>query len=92
MTGAREAIDRLVEVLIGLLGMTQVDEHAIVAVGLRRAEWLVGDRQDPPAVLAGRFGHELLDPQPEALNRRRDDEGQLVAPAPGELADGRAEP
>src|SRR5215211_5197413 len=40
---------------------------------------LVGHGQDALAVLPGRLGEQLLDPQPEARYRLRDHVGQLVA-------------
>ena len=73
-------------------GVMQVQEDAVAAVGLRRAERLVGHRQHALAVLARRLGDQLLDPQPVGLDRRVDDEGQLVAARERQLADRAAEP
>ncbi len=81
-----------VELLVRARAVAQVDEHAVIAVHARVAERLVGDRQDALAVLAGRLGDQLLDPEPEAVDRLGDDEGQLVAAAQRELADRGAEP
>ena len=58
----------------------QIDEQAIVAIGRGVAERLVVDRNDALAVLAGRFGDQLLEPR--RRNRRcfvEDDDRQLVA-------------
>ena len=66
-----ERLDLRVEVLVGLVGVAQVDEHAVVAVGGRVAERLVGHRQDALALLAGGLGDQLLDPQAEARDRAR---------------------
>jgi hypothetical protein len=68
-----------------------VHEHAVLAVLGGGHERLVGDRQDPAALLARRLGHELLRPQPERLERVVDDEGELVAAAQRQLAERRAE-
>ena len=68
VAGGRKRLDRLRRApRIGLIGVAQVREHAVGAVHARVAERLVGDRQDPAALLAGRLGDQLLDPQPEAL-------------------------
>ena len=57
--------------LVGLVGVAQQGEHPVIAVLAGLADRLLGDRQDPAAVLARRLGDQLLDPQAEALDRRR---------------------
>ena len=49
-----------------------VDEEAIVAVALGRADGLEIDRDDPLAFLARRLGDQLLDPRAEARDVGRD--------------------
>src|SRR5262245_30477852 len=81
-----------VGVLVRVLAVAQVQEDAIVAVRLGRPDGLVDDRHDALAVLARRLGDELLDPEPERLQRRVDHVGQLVAARERQLAPGDAEP
>ena len=81
--GARSPVARRV--------MREADEDAIVAVDARRRERLADDGHDAVAVLAGALGDELLDPVAEALERRLDDQGQLVAAAAGQRAERRAQ-
>ena len=87
-----KSLDLLVEVREGLIGVAQVRDHAIAPVRLRRRQRLIDHRHDSPPLLTGRLSDQLLDPQPEALDRRRDHESQLVAPPEGELANDRAKP
>ena len=89
---AASARDRLRVARVGRVGVAQVQEDAVVAVGRRVGERLVGDRQDAAALLAGRLGDELLGPEPERAERRVDDERELVAAAQRELAQRGAEP
>ena len=56
-----------------------MDEEPVVAVGGRIAQRLAGDREHAGALLARRLGDQLLEPQPDALQRRGQDERQLVA-------------
>jgi hypothetical protein len=92
VSGLAQRRDLGVGRLIGRLGVAQVQEGAVRAVDVGGAQRLVDHRQDPLAVLAGRLGDELLDPEPEGLQRRIDDVGQLVAAGLGQLAPGDAEP
>ena len=78
--------------LVGRVAVAQVQEGAVVAVDAGVADRLVGDRQDALALLARRLRDELLDPQPEGLQRRVDDVGQLVAACLGQLAPREPEP
>ena len=69
-----------------------IDEKAVGAVALRGRERLAGDRYEPASVFAGGFGEELLQPGAESRDRRRCDDGRLVAPeAPRRDAQGDAE-
>ena len=93
MPGRADLLDERVQALLGLLEVAQVQEHPVVAVGVGRvAERLVANRHDPAPLLAGRLGDELLGPQPEALDRVRDDERELVAALERELAERRSLP
>ena len=70
MPGRGELLDRRIQTLLGLLRVSAVGEHPIVAVDIDRiAQGLVDHRDDAAPLLAGRLGHELLGPQPEALDR-----------------------
>ena len=64
---------------IGRGFQAQVGEHAVVAVDLRRAEWLAIHRDDALALLAGGFGDQLLEPRAEIVNPGRSDDRDLVA-------------
>jgi hypothetical protein len=77
---------------LGRVAVAQVHERAVLPVGVRRAQRLVGDGQDARALLARGLGHELLDPQPERAERGIDGEGQLVAPVDGELTERQTQP
>ena len=55
-------------------------DNAVGAGGL--VAGFAGYRDDTLALLTGALGDKLLDPQAKALDRRREDERQLVAPAP----------
>ena len=70
VAGVGERLHLRVGVLVGLVAVAQVDEHAVVAVDVGRPDRLAGDGQDPLALLAGRLGDQLLDPEREALDRR----------------------
>jgi hypothetical protein len=76
----------------GRLQVREVGEHAVLAVAVGLADGLVGDREDARAVLAGRLGEQLLEPQPEAGQRGGDQERQLVPAGPRERAQGHAQP
>ena len=78
--GAGERLHLGVGVRVGVVGVAQVGEHAVVAVGVRVAERLAGHRQDALPLLAGRLGDQLLHPEAEARDRLGHDEGGLVAP------------
>lgn len=84
VAGPRQASDRLILVVVGLVDVAQVNEHAVLAVGLRTSERLVGHGQDAPTPLAGRLGHELLGPKAEGLDRMGDDESELVPALAGQ--------
>ena len=77
---------------VGRLGVAQVQEDAVRAVGVRRQQRLVGDREDAAALLARALGDELLGPDAERAERVVDDEGQLVAAGARELAEREPEP
>ena len=62
------------------------------AVGVGCEQRLVGDRQDPAALLARALRDELLGPDPEGAERVVDDEGELVAAGARELAEREPEP
>src|SRR4030095_5782921 len=55
-----------------------VNEYAVPAVRRRRTDGLVHDGHDAFPFLAGALGDQLLDPQSEACDARRQDEGGLV--------------
>jgi hypothetical protein len=76
----------------GLSAVDDVDEHAVAAVGAGTRERLARHRQDARALLAGRFGHQLLGPEPERRQGRIGDERELVAAAERELSEHEAEP
>ena len=67
----------------------QVDEEAVVAVDLRRAQRLAVHGQDALALFAGALGEQLLQPGAEGGDRRRGDERQLVALLVGQRAQDR---
>ena len=57
----------------------QIDEQAIRAVDVGRAQRLGVDRDEALALLAGRFGEELLEPGAEIGDAGRGDDRDLVA-------------
>ena len=67
------------------------DEDAVLAVVGRFQQRLAGDWEDALPLLAGRLGDELLDPEAERVQRRRRDEGELVAAVQGHGGEDRAE-
>ena len=67
------------------------DEQAILAVIANVEQWLARDGQDAFAFLAGALRDELLDPQPERVERPRRDERELVASRLRHRSDHRAE-
>src|SRR5690348_16624802 len=69
----------------------QVDEDAVGAVGVRVAELLAGDRNEPLALLARRLGQQLLGPEAEAREPAVGNDGHLVAAGPAEPAERRAQ-
>ena len=89
---AASAFDARVDLGLRRCLVAQVDEHPVIAVDVRLAERLLGDREDPAALLAGGLGHQLLDPQSQVGQGREIDERELVPPAPRELAERGAEP
>ena len=89
---AASAAMLLVVVGVGRLGVAQVQEDAVGAVGVGRQHRLVGDREDAAALLAGALGDELLGPDAERADRVVDDEGELVAAGARELAEREPEP
>ena len=88
-TPVRQNDDRLVAHR-GLLAVRH--EETIVAVGLGHADVLTDHRQDPRALLAGRFGDQLLDPVAERRDRLGQHDRQLVSPRARGLPDRGAEP
>ena len=66
----------------------QGDEHPVVAVDLGRTRRLAVDRHEAGALLAGALGEELLEPGAQRGDRRRQEEGHLVAAGAGQLAQG----
>jgi hypothetical protein len=60
--GAGKCRDLGVRVRVGVVGVAQVGEHAVVAVHVRVAERLAGHGQDALPLLAGGLGDQLLDP------------------------------
>ena len=86
MARLRDRLDLGVEVGVGLVGVAQVDEHAVLAVLGRVSQRLVGHRQDALALLAQALGHELLGPQAKARDRLGHDERELVAALESQLA------
>ncbi len=75
-----QRLDRRVLLRVGLVGKAEIGEHAIRAVDLRGTRRLVVDRDQAVTVLAGALGQELLQPGAHVGDRRRGDEGHLVAP------------
>src|SRR5436190_16241834 len=92
MAGVGELGQAAIGVAVRRRAVSQMREDTILAVDGRLAERLARDRDDPRAVLAGALGHELLGPEAEARQGLVDDEGELVATAPRELADREAQP
>ena len=92
MARLRDRLDLRVEVGVGLVGVAQVDEHAVLAVLGRIPQRFVRHRQDPLALLAQALGHELLGPQPKARDRLGHHERELVAALEGQLARHQAHP
>src|SRR5439155_7088215 len=84
---ADEPLERLIERGLRAFAVADVDEHAVLAVRLGIDERLLGDRQDAGSALAGGLRHELLEPQPEARQRARYDERELVASGARHRAD-----
>ena len=80
--------------LVSGIGFTierEIDEEAIVAVKLRRAERLAVDRDETLAVLAGGLGEQLLGPGAEIGQARRRQDRHLVAARPRGSAEREAE-
>ena len=73
-------------------GERQPDKEAIVAVDLRDAERLVGDRNQALALFARALRDQLLGPDAEALDRGRCDDRDLVAPDLRRLGEDRSQP
>ena len=69
----------------------KLDEETIVAVNLRHAERLAVDRDETLAVLAGRFGEQLLGPGAEIGEAGRRQDRDLVAARPRGGAEREAE-
>ena len=69
----------------------QAHERPVSMIRGRRAERLARDGKNAVAFLARGLRHELLDPEAECFERRRQHEGQLVAAVPGVAADERAQ-
>ena len=67
------------------------DERAVGAVFVWTSSGFIDDRQRALPALAGALGDQLLDPQTERRQRRRQDDRQLVAAARGRGADKGAE-
>ncbi len=67
----------------------QVDEDAVVAVDLGRAQRLTDNWQDAAALFAGALGDELLDPVGKIGDGGRGNKSDFVAPDQSELAEER---
>ena len=59
----------------------RIDEQAILSIDVGRSQRLGIDGNDPVAVLAGRFGQQLLEPRAEIGDAGRSDDRHLVLPA-----------
>ena len=68
MAGFRQRIDGVILRRIRPVFQTDVGEHAVVAVDFGRSQRLAIHRNDSLAVLAGGFGHQLLEPGAEIPN------------------------
>src|SRR5689334_20381317 len=87
-----EGRDRALLRLVHLLVRAQVDEDAISAIALRRAERLALHRQNALALLARALGEQLLQPIAEGGDRGRCEDGHLVALLVRQRAQNHAEP
>ena len=70
LPGLAEIVERDVLILPARPG-AEVDEEPVVAIGGRRAKRLARDGEHARALLAGRLRDQLLEPQPDARERRR---------------------
>ena len=91
LPGALDRLDRRVLLRVGVGAKPHVDEQAIVAVRVRRAERLAVDGDHALPLLAGRLRQQLLEPGAEVADRGRRHERELVAPALRADADRRPE-
>ena len=82
VSGLLQCIERACVRRIGFAAGPQIDEEAVAAVDIRRAERLAIDRNKSVAVLAGRLGDQLLGPGAEIRNFRRREQRDLVAAGP----------
>ena len=55
---------------VGFVLDSHIDEESVVAIHIRRADWLPIDRDEALAVLSSRFGEELLGPGAEISQAR----------------------
>ena len=79
-------------VVVVLAREPQVQDDAVKPVLIRVAQRLAGDRDDALAILAQTLGHQLLGPQPERSDTWVGNDGELVAPRPGQCGECHAQP
>src|SRR5207247_10509671 len=77
--GGEEGVERCLGGSVLLARKRERYEGTVARVHLGRTQRLFGDGQDPLPLLAGALRDQLLDPQPEAPDPRRQDERGLVA-------------
>jgi hypothetical protein len=80
MSGGPEPGEPLAGFGVVLSFGVDADEEAVGAVVRGNAERLSVHGQDSRALFSGALGDELLDPEPEAIDRAADRERQLVPP------------
>jgi hypothetical protein len=79
VTRAFERGDGAVLLHVSFARQSHMDEQAIVSIDIGGPERFCIDRDEPLAVLAGRFRQQLLEPCPEICNAGRGDDGNLVS-------------
>ena len=92
MAGVGQGLHLGVGVLVGLVAVSQVDEHAVVAIDVGGADRLAGHGQDSLALLAGGLRRSAARPRARSPRSGRDEERDLVAALARELAHREPEP
>ncbi len=89
LPGLLQSLDARV---VWVVGQADVEEEAVLTVGIRQAERLTLNGDEALATLTGALGQQLLNPVAERLDSGREDQRDLVTAGAAELAEHPTQP